>query len=82
MYPLKRLRNLYQKNAKNNMKIEGPLPDFLTNPKYPPQKNLKMTVHLSDSQFLVFPFMPIFYPFRKIFQSRLKSIKILLRLAQ
>jgi hypothetical protein len=29
----------------------GPLPDFIYNPKYPPQKNLKMTVQLSSAPF-------------------------------
>jgi hypothetical protein len=27
------------------MKIEDPLPKIITNPKYPPQKNMKMILH-------------------------------------
>jgi len=32
--------------CKKSTKIEDPLPYFLTTPSTPPQKNLKMTVHL------------------------------------
>jgi hypothetical protein len=45
MDPFKRLKTLDHKNAIKN-ENRGPPLRFSQNPKYPPQKNLKMTVHL------------------------------------
>jgi hypothetical protein len=44
LYPLKRLKKLDHKIAIKVTKHENRVPPH--NPKYPPQKNLKMTLHL------------------------------------